>query len=264
MRKKVALFFLIFQLTLVFAQEQKIEAKQISVQKIDMDVFVGFDGMGNQYYIKNNVFSNQNKKEFWQYKNVSLGKITKIDIQNQLKIMLFYENFNTIILLDNQLNEAQKINFSENSTPILVSATGIASQNRLWIYNSLTQEIGLFDYLKNTFQSITPLLSGNLKYYQSDFNTFQWIDDKKNWYSVDVFGKISIIGKVPDFDQIQLVSNQEILFSKDGKLFLQDLSKNSIYTIENVEKSFKNFYYKDQILAIFTNQRITNYKITRP
>jgi len=264
MRKKIALFFLVFQLTSVFAQEQKIEAKQISVRKIDMDVFVGFDGMGNQYYIKNNVFSNQNKKEFWQYKNVSLGKITKIDIQNQLKIMLFYENFNTIILLDNQLNEAQKINFSENSTPILVSATGIASQNRLWIYNSLTQEIGLFDYLKNTFQSITPLLSGNLKYYESDFNTFQWIDDKKNWYSVDVFGKISIVGKVSDFDQVQLVSNQEILFSKDGKLFFQDLSKNSIYRIENVEKSFKNFYYKDQILAIFTNQGITNYKITRP
>ena len=264
MRKKIALFFLVFQLTSVFAQEQKIEAKQISVRKIDMDVFVGFDGMGNQYYIKNNVFSNQNKKEFWQYKNVSLGKITKIDIQNQLKIMLFYENFNTIILLDNQLNEAQKINFSENPTPILVSATGIASQNRLWIYNSLTQEIGLFDYLKNTFQSITPLLSGNLKYYESDFNTFQWIDDKKNWYSVDVFGKISIVGKVSDFDQVQLVSNQEILFSKDGKLFFQDLSKNSIYRIENVEKSFKNFYYKDQILAIFTNQGITNYKITRP
>ena len=72
------------------------------------------------------------------------------------------------------------------------------------------------------------------------------------------------MGKVSDFDQIQLVSNQEILFSKDGKLFLQDLSKNSIYTIENVEKSFKNFYYKDQILAIFTNQGITNYKLTIP
>ena len=248
----------------VFAQEQKIEAKQISVQKIDMDVFVGFDGMGNLYYSKNNVFYKKNEKELWQYKNVSLGKITKIDFQNQLRIMLFYENFNTIILLDNQLNEAQKINLSENPTPILISATGIASQNRLWIYNNLTQEIGLFDYLKNTFQSITPFLSGNLKYYESDFNTFQWIDDKKNWFAVDVFGKISIVGKVSDFDQIQLVSNQEILFSKDGKLFLQDLSKNSIYRIENVEKSFKNFYYKDQILAIFTNQGITNYKLTIP
>jgi hypothetical protein len=47
-------------------------------------------------------------------------------------------------------------------------------------------------------------------------------------------------------------------------LFLQDLKKNRIYTIENVDKSFKKFYYKDQILAIFTDQEITNYKITIP
>ena len=264
MCKKIAVFFLIFQLSLVFAQEQKIEAKQISVQKIDMDVFVGFDGMGNLYYIKNNVFYKKNEQELWQYKNVSLGKITKIDFQNQLKILLFYENFNTIILLDNQLNETQKINFSENATPIVVSATGIASQNRLWIYNSLTQEIGLFDYLKSTFQSITPSFDGNIKKYDSDFNTFRWIDDKKNWYAVDVFGKISLLGKVADYDQIQVVANQEIVFLKDGKLFLQDFNKNTLYTIGNVEKSFKNFYYKDQILAIFTNQGITNYKITIP
>ena len=262
MCKKITVFFLIFQLASVFAQEQKIEAKLISVQKIDMDVFVGFDGMGNLYYIKNNIFHKKNERELWQYKNVSLGKITKVDFQNQLKIMLFYENFNTVILLDNQLNETQKINFSENEIPILVSAIGIASQNRLWIYNSLTQQIGLFDYLKNTFQSITPSFEGNLKYYESDFNTFQWIDDKKNRFSCDVFGKITARGKSPDFEQIQVVANQEIFFSKEGKLFLQDLSKNTIYTIENVDKSFKNFYYKDQILSIFTDQGITNYKIT--
>nr|WP_315145300.1 hypothetical protein [uncultured Flavobacterium sp.] len=264
MLKKIVFFLLFFQLALVFAQEQNISAKQISSQKTDFDVLVGFDGMGNLYYIKNNAFYKKNEKELWQYKNVSLGKITKIDIQNQLKIMLYYENFNTIILLDNQLNETQKINFSENEIPILVSASGIASQNRLWIYNSLTQQIGLFDFLKNTFQSITPSFNGNLKYYESNFNTFQWIDDKMNWYAVDVFGKITTIGKAPEFDQIQVVSNQEIVFSKNGTLFLQDLKKNRIYTIENVDKSFKKFYYKDQILAIFTNQEITNYKITIP
>jgi hypothetical protein len=31
--------------------------------------------------------------------------------QNPLNIVLFYENFNVVILLDNQLNETQKINF---------------------------------------------------------------------------------------------------------------------------------------------------------
>ncbi|MBA4317642.1 MAG: hypothetical protein C0412_04510, partial [Flavobacterium sp.] len=83
-------------------------------------------------------------------------------------------------------------------------------------------------------------------------------------YAVDVFGKITTFGKVADFEQIQVINDHAVLFSKDGKLQLQDIRKNSIYPIENVEKSFKNFYYKDQILATFTNQEITNYKITIP
>jgi hypothetical protein len=264
MSKKIILFFFIFQLASVIAQEENLKVKLVSTQKIDAALFVGFDGMGNLYYIKNNILYMKNEKESWQYKNVSLGKPTKIDIQNPLKIMLFYENFNTVIMLDNQLNETQIINFSENDVPIVAIATGIASQNRLWIYNSLTQQIGLFDYLKNTFQSITPSFQGNIKYYESDFNTFQWIDDKLNRYSCDVFGKITALGKVAEFDQIQVVGNQIIVFSKDGKLILQDINKNRIYSIENVEKSFNNFFYKDQILSIFTNQEITNYKITIP
>jgi len=264
MSKKIFFFFFIFQLASVIAQEENLKVKLVSTQKIDADLFVGFDGMGYLYYIKNNVFYMKNEKESWQYKNVSLGKPTKIDLQNPLKIMLFYENFNTVIMLDNQLNETQKINFSEKDVPIVATATGIASQNRLWIYNSLTQQIGLFDYLKNTFQSITPSFQGNIKYYESDFNTFQWIDDKLNRYSCDVFGKIISLGKVAEFDKMQVIGNQIIVFSKDGKLMLQDLKKNRIYSIENVEKSFNNFFYKDQILSIFTNQEITNYKITIP
>ncbi len=264
MYKKITLFFLIFQLAFVYAQEQRIDAKLISSQKADFDLFVGFDGVGNLYYINKNILFKKTENELWQYKNISLGKITKIDFQNQLKIMLYYENFNTIIILDNQLSETQKINFSEIETPILVSAAGIASQNRLWIYNSLTQQIGLFDYLKNTFHTITPSIEGVIKCYESDFNTFYWIDEKLKWYSCDVFGKIRTLGKVANFDQLQIVSNQKIVFSKEEKLFLEDRSKNSIYTIENVEKSIEKFFYKDQILSIFTNQEITNYKITIP
>ena len=264
MKKKIFLFFFILQLTTLVAQQQNFQAERISIQKTDADVFVGYEGMGNLYYLKDNVFYSKNRKESWQYKNVSLGKPTKIDIQNPLKIMLFYENFNTVIILDNQLNETQKINFSENDVPIVASAAGNASQNRLWIYNSLTQQIGLFDFLKNIFQYITPSIQGNLKYYQSDFTTFQWIDSELNWYSCDVFGKITSIGKISNFDQIQIVDSAALIFVKDGSLLLQDLKKNSIYTIENVEKSFTNFFYKDQILSIFTNQEITNYKITIP
>lgn len=261
---KKLIIILLLSFVFAFSQEQNLKAKPISVQKIEVDEFVGFDGMGDLYYIKNNIFYKKNNQELWQYKNISLGKPTKIGVQNPLKIMLFYENFNTIILLDNQLSETQKINLSENEVPIMATATGIASQNRLWIYNSLTQQIGLFDYLKNTFQSITPSFQGDLRHYESDFNTFQWVDNNLNWYSCDVFGKITSLGKVADFEQIQVIANQLIIFFKEEKLYVQDLKNNTISPIENVEKSFKNFYYKDQILSIFTNQGITNYKISIP
>ena len=263
MKNALQLFFIFF-FTVSFGQDKiYVATKQDSIM-LTADQFLGYDQFGFYFSIKNNVLSKRKKEEYFEYKNISLGKPSKIDVQNPLKIMLFYENFNMIILLDNQLSETQKINLSENDVPIMATATGIASQNRLWIYNSLTQQIGLFDYLKNTFLSITPSLQGNLKHYESDFNTFQWIDNNLNWYSCDIFGKITTLGKVTDFDQMHVINDHTILFSKDGKLHLQNIQNNTIYPIQNLEKSFKKFYYKDQILVTFTNHGITNYKITIP
>jgi hypothetical protein len=262
--KNLLLLFFISVFTSSFGQDKIFVATKLDSTALIADHFLGYDQFGFYYSIKNNVLSKCNKEKSFEYKNISLGKPTKIDIQNPLKIMLFYENFNTIILLDNQLSETQKINISENDVPIMATATGIASQNKLWIYNSLTQQIGLFDYLKNTFQTITPAFQGNIKYYQTDFNTFQWIDNNLNWFSCDVFGKITNLGRVADFDQAQITINQSIIFSKEESLYVQNFKTSTIAPIENVEKSFKNFYYKDQILSIFTNQGISNYKISIP
>jgi hypothetical protein len=263
MVKKLIFLVFIFQFSTLLSQERSLKISLISTQKIDADIFVGYDGLKYLYYIKDNILFKGNKSESWQYKNISLGNISRVDITNPLKNVLFYENFNTIILLDNQLNETQKINFSENEEPLIVTAIGIASQNRVWIYNSLTQKIGLFDYLKNTYQPISTSIQGDLKWYHSDFNIFQWIDEELNWYSCDLFGKIILIGKVPDFDQIQITEDKAVVFSKDKKLYLHDFQKDISYTIDLVEKSFENFYYKDQILSIFTPQQITNFKISK-
>lgn len=262
--KKLLPIFFICLLTVSYGQDKTYLATKLDATSLTADRFLGYDQFGFYYSIKNNVLFKDKKNEHFEYKNIALGKPTKIDIQNPLKIMLFYENFNTVVLLDNQLSEIQRINLSENIVPIIASAAGIASQNRLWIYNNLTQQIGFFDYLKNTFQSLTASFQGNLKYYQSDFNTFHWIDNNSNWYSCDVFGKVSSLGKVSDFNKLQIITNQSILFSKGDKLYVQDLKNNTISAIENVEKSFDNFYYKDQILSIFTTQGITNYKISIP
>lgn len=263
MKKGIILFFITF-FSFAFGQNQKLTATKIGFTPLDCDQFLEYDQFGFYYYIKNNVLFKTNEKESFEYKNVSLGKITKVDLLNPLTIVLFYENFNTAVLLDNQLNEIQKINFSENQIPIMVGTIGLASQNQLWIYNNLTQQIGLFDFLKKEYRTVSIPFVKNIIKYQTDFNTFYWIDEEDNWYSCDLFGKIIFKGKIPSFDSIEIINENKYLYKKDNILIYNDTEKDLKFEIEIPEKTFKKFYYKDQILSIFTSEGITNYKITIP
>ena len=236
----------------------------LSTQSIPGSTFIGIDVLSNLYYIENNVFFKKNKSQIWQYKNLNLGKITKIDLQNPLKIVLFYEDFNSAILLDNQLNEIQKINFSEVNPSIIATAVGIASQNRLWVFDAVTQKLGLYNYLNGDFKFITTSFQGNFKYYESDFNIFQWIDENLNWFSCDVYGKITFIRKISDFDKIQILNSNSVLFSNGEHLYFQDFKLEKTEEVQNVDKSSDYFSYKEQILSIFTNRQIKNYKLTLP
>ncbi|MGO4772463.1 hypothetical protein ACEN2I_12430 [Flavobacterium sp. W22_SRS_FK3] len=265
--KILFLFFIACSFSAFFAQNQKKILTPLSHFTIDADEFLGSDSFGFSYQIKDNIFSKIKGKEAFEYKNVSLGKITKTDILNPLKIVLFYEDFNSVVLLDNQLNKITEINFSQNNTPIVVTAIGMSTQNQLWIYNSLNQQIGLFDYLKNEYKTVSTPLTENIKFYQTDFNTFYWIDEKNNWFSCDIFGKTTALGKVDEFDKIEVLNPKQYIFSKANLLYFKDIRNDGSETVSEIEisqKTLNNFCYKDQILSIFTAKEITNYKIVIP
>jgi hypothetical protein len=169
-----------------------------------------------------------------------------------------------VLILDNQLNEIQKIDFSKLETLVVASAIGISGQNKLWVFNTLNQQIGLYDLNSNTYQNLGMPINENIRFYQTDFNYFQWIDKQNKWNTCSIYGKLFFNGKVETASIIQLLIENKILFSIDNLLFIKEQNTNKLYEIEIVEKSFKNFYYKDQILSIFTNKGITNYKITIP
>ncbi|MES2545824.1 MAG: hypothetical protein V4548_13140 [Bacteroidota bacterium] len=260
--------FLIIALLLLkssaYCQLTKIDAQKIESIELKADTFIGYDNLKNFYFIKDDVFCKRQNGVTLEYKSLSLSHISKVDIQNPLKVVLFYEKFNTAIVLDNQLNEIGKFSFLENDDALIVLATGIAAQNKLWIYDSLSQKIGVFDMIKKTFKPVSTNVTGNLKHYESDFNTFRWIDDKFNLFECDLFGKISSLGIVASFDQIQILPNEKVLYLKNQKLFVQDLKNSTITVISNIENSVTNFSYREQILTIFTETGITNYKITLP
>ena len=245
-------------------QSQRLKTALESEKAIDCDYFIGFDNFRNLYYQKNNVFVKQSENQTWEYKNVTLGKITSVDIINPLQIVLFYEQFNSVIILDNQLNEIQRINFSDIDTSLIVSKMGLSGQNQFWLYNSISQKLLLYDYIKNNIKELPIPIEHKIKFSQTDFNTFYWIDENNDFFSCDIFGKKTLLSSLPSFEFIQIIDAEKILFSKGEQLFLLNSTTKSIIEIEIVEKSFQNFYYKDQILAIFTNQQIKNFKIKLP
>ena len=258
--KKVYLLFWLFCAWNGLAQ------KTVLMNTFDLkaDAFVGYDALGAIYSITNNVLTKQFGEQKWQYKNPQLGKITKVDLQNPLKIVLFYQDFNTVILVDNQLNETTNINLNDSTNPIIAIAIGLAAGNRLWIYNNLSQKIGLYEYAKREFKNLSTPFTNNVTYYESGFNYFQWIDEEGNSFRCDVYGKIDPMGNLPRFDQIQWISDTLLLFKKGNDLYEYDFKDKKSTLVEIDKKTFKNFTYKDQILSIFTDNGITNYKIAVP
>lgn len=247
----------------VIAQEKAI-VTLLEKKMVDADVYFGTDNLGYIYFSKGNVFCKQKDSEFYQYKNPALGSITKVDINNPLNIVLFYEPFNVVISLDNQLNEIRKINFSEQTESMAVTAIGLASQNQLWVLNSLNMRLGLYDIKKNAVHYIGTPFAYNVKFYHSDFNYFYWIDTQNNRYVCDIFGKIIFLGKSPDAEKVFFISKYELLYMENNELWWFDSQKDSRTKLGVDKKTFQNFSYKEQILTIFTEKEISTYKINLP
>ncbi|AXG73314.1 hypothetical protein DVK85_03345 [Flavobacterium arcticum] len=263
MNFRLVLLFILYPVMLL-AQQKAIPAKVISKVAIGTERYIGTDAFGWKYTIKNNVFIKQKDGKNLKYNSVSLGDIYRADLQSPLQIVLFYKNFNTAVLLDNQLNETTRINFSQLQQPLLAEAVGLASQNRLWVYDTNTQQVGLYDINKESFKTLTPPFNKTLQYYQSGYNYFYWVDDSNNLYAVNVFGKVNSLGQLPSFKKVKFINDKQILLEKDDVLYLYSPQKNSLQKIEIIEKSFDNFYYSDQILSIFTNNEIIQYNVTLP
>ena len=70
------------------------------------------DNFNNIYSIENNELIKSSYVKNYYYRNSLYSNISSIDVRNSLKIKLFYEDSNTLVVLDNKLSEISKINFN--------------------------------------------------------------------------------------------------------------------------------------------------------
>ena len=237
--------------------------KQNSI-KTECDIFLGLDNQLNNYSIKNNILTKNSESITYQYNNLGLGKITRVDFQNPLQIVVFYKNFNTVVLLDNQLNEIKKIDFNLKLTPVSLEAVALSSQNQIWIYDSISSKIGLYNINTDTFKWISTMLENPISYYESDYTHFYWTDINLNLYRISIYGTIEKLGIQPKSDAFQLTKNNNSIYQLDNQLFYYNIASKSSSKIAIDEKIISKFFFRDGILSIFTQNEITNYKIILP
>ena len=263
-QKNIYLIFMTFLIVEITFSQNAIYTENIDKTLLLTDTFLGFDNQQNQYSIKDNVLSKNSKLINYQYKNVSLGKITRVDFQNPLQIVVFYNDFNTAILLDNQLNETKKIDFNLLSEAVNIDAIALSSQNQLWFFDTISSKIGLYNLTNDSFKWISTTLEHPIKHYNSNYTHFYWLNDKNKFHSISIYGTIETFDRFPEFDTIQLINSEIALYTNDNQLLYYEIANNRSTKIKIAENFVTNFFFADGILAIFTQNEITNYKIILP
>ena len=220
---KLKWVFMLFFLSVLalnnYAQDFKLIAKIDTVAKMAQ-----LDNFGNLFIITpaNDVLKfNPQGKFLWNYSNKSFGDVSQIDVTDPMRVILYYQGFQQIVVLNNNLSEISKFSFNQNPD-VQITQIASANNNGFWVYDQINREL---KKLTNNF--IDDLSSGNL--YQRigiDMDAIFMLTDEKYVYLNDKstgvrifdrfgnFYKTAVIYPSKDFE----VDNSEISFFEKGDL----------------------------------------------
>ena len=139
MKRLVAIWFncliaLLFNCFTVNAQ-----LKQVAkVDTVGKAIYV--DNLDNVYLLsaRDELLKYDNKGNLrWRYNNNRFGKLHSVDVSDPLRIVLFYADFQQVVVLNNNLNEITSYSFAKDGN-LLVSVVASANNNSLWIFDRAT------------------------------------------------------------------------------------------------------------------------------
>lgn len=254
------LFFFIWILSIPICAAQTV--KSVSETALDANHFVGIDSYNNTYFIKDMAFTKKGNGQTYVFNDFQLGNITTVDIINPLKIVVFYEDVNTVLLLDNQLNEIERINFNNLPEFINVSAATNASNNRLWIFNIDSQQLELFDYKNLRKIVVSQPFPGKFIGQSSNFNYCFTLTDYK-LRAFNIYGSL-LWEKAADGYKTLVQQNENVVVVKDNQLFYFSEEDVEPKRLEIPEITVKELQLTRDFLYIYDGKILHTFSITQP
>lgn len=214
--KLIAILLLAFTVQTSNAQSY---APVKSIQSKNADIST--DYLGNLYIISEFRLSkyDMNGKPQYVYEDYSNGRITSIDVTDPMKVVVFYEDFMRVKVLDLTLSEMASYNFNEVGYSG-ISALAHSRDDDFWIFDNTSF---LLKKIDENGETIYKSEKFNMLFTESvlprqiiDYEDYVYINDPTNGiYVFDRFGtyqkKIPIIGA----DKIQIIQGVIIYFQNE-------------------------------------------------
>jgi hypothetical protein len=257
--KKVFLFVLL--LYTGYSISQKIETKFISSFPLKADQFVGVDEFKNMYYVNNNVLFKKYKDHTISYNKPNLGELTSVDILNPFKINLFYKDFNSLNIVDNNLNElADEVNFTIETTFNNVMFISQSSQNNIWLYAD-DNKLHLYNFKNRTEQIQTQPIT----FYQNNFipiilkSTYKnvWIISKTGVIQFNEYGNFVQSFDIEGIEYFFPFRKSFIYFKNRTFYYYQD--NRSVEILIDYVEEIEDIYINSSSVYIFNGKNVYQY-----
>lgn len=157
----------------------------------------------------------------------NFGKASLIDVSNPLKILLYYRDFATVIMLDRFLNVVNVIDLRKQNI-LLAKAIGQSYDNKVWLYDEMEGKLKKIDeegkLLLETpdFRLLLGQAPSPIKIY--DENKYVYLyDPLKGVYVFDYFGALRNNIQILQWKNFK-VAGKFIFGSKADTLYRYDIS----------------------------------------
>jgi hypothetical protein len=239
--------------------------KWVIKQKGDI---VSVDKLGKIYQVTDNaiVKYNENGKKIANYSILNSGKITLIDTKNPLQSLLFFEQQQDIIILDNMLGEANSFNLSNYFEWInLVCISN--RDNALWLYNISGQELIKTDINLNVISkssNLAQILSLDLTPSQlMEVNETVFLFDKKNGLILfDIFGNYKKKIVLKNAEKI-FIDNNLVYYLSNNTIHYYNLKSFNKDVVFESDKNIVNFCVFGDNLILQTESNLTSLIINK-
>ena len=181
------------------------------------------DNLGNLYLVYHNGQLKKlrpNGDSLAVFNNVRrFGKLHSVDVSNPLKVLLYYKNFSTIVILDRFLNERSVLDLRKQGL-VQVKAIGQSYDNNIWVFDELDaklKKIGddgkLLDE-SNDFRLIFDSTPTPQNVIDQDKHVYVY-DPLKGIYSFDYYGGFKSRVPFTGWSDFNVMNNS--LFGRDAE-----------------------------------------------